>query len=633
MKKITEMISKYINVIIFALTIFIALGMNIGFVKDTNYLGFNSSDYTIFYLMEAAGVAVLLYYSFKIKDKRLWRCTSALAFIFAVCYLLGDLGNTYVNTTMPNSKKFVLYIIIKIFTYFILFNSGLVVLFNKIPAVSKVWAEKSKEYKFFTANKKSFFVIALIFFISYIPYFLYYYPGLIQDDSINCLEQIIGLRKINNYNPILYTGLLGGIWSLGRLIFNSGNAGIAMYTLFQMLITSMCFSFILYYMARKNVALKWRIITLLFLLLNPLNGLFAVRVEKSLFFTLAFMMTVIGIIELISEGKEFFDKKKKIIMLMLIILLTLLLRHNAVYVFILVIPFILVISKGYRKKILMTFCTPIIAYLIFQNILINVFNVIPGREAEMFSIPMQQFARLVKYENNNLTDREKETIHNFIPTTDEDISNRYDPIISDMIKFIFSDEYVRNHKTELIQLYFELAIKYPGQTFSSILFNTYGYYAPNSYNIWGTPNYIAETERVLKNTALTYWYSDSEIVENPPTTTNSEKYDIHPKQIINFSVINSINNYITTKSLPIFSSLMTSIGLYFWIILMGITYSVYIRKYKLIITFLPIIFLLLTLIAGPVVEIRYIYSMILLTPVYMGVIVFKENKLKERDEK
>ena len=223
MKKITEMISKYINVIIFALTIFIALGMNIGFVKDTNYLGFNSSDYTIFYLMEAAGVAVLLYYSFKIKDKRLWRCTSALAFIFAVCYLLGDLGNTYVNTTMPNSKKFVLYIIIKIFTYFILFNSGLVVLFNKIPAVSKVWAEKSKEYKFFTANKKSFFVIALIFFISYIPYFLYYYPGLIQDDSINCLEQIIGLRKINNYNPILYTGLLGGIWSLGRLILKQVN--------------------------------------------------------------------------------------------------------------------------------------------------------------------------------------------------------------------------------------------------------------------------------------------------------------------------------------------------------------------------------------------------------------------------
>lgn len=632
MKKITAVINKYINVIIFVLTIFIALGMNIGFVKDTNFLGFNSSDYTIFYLMEAAGVAVLLYYSFKIKDKRLWRCTSVLAFIFAVCYLLGDLGNTYFSTTMPNSKKFVLYIIIKIFTYFILFNSGLVVLFNKIPAVSKVWGEKSKEYKFFTANKKSFFVIALIFFISYIPYFLYYYPGLIQYDAVNSLEQIVGFRKYANYNPVLYTLFLGGIWNLGKAVFGTGNAGIALYIIVQMILTSLVLSFMLYYMAKKNISLKWRLITFLLLLFNPLIGMYVIRVEKSLIFSLLLILVIIGLVEIIIEKKKFFDKKWKPILYGILLLISTLFRHNGIYVLLLTVPFILIVCKGCRKATFVTFIISIIAYFIIQGPIFSAIGIIPGRTAEMFSIPMQQLARIVKYEYNNLSQEEKENIYKYIPNSYEKMSERYDPLLSDNIKADFSEEQIKQDKISLVKLYFHFALKYPGHTISAFLFNTYGYYAPNSYNIWGTPNFIEETEGVLDDPVFAIYPGD-ETDKEIPNVSNAEKYDIHLDRKLDLKYINSINNNITMKTLPVFSMFISSIGLYFWMLLACATYCIYTKKYNLIVALLPILWLWLTSVAGPVVELRYVYTMLLIMPLYIGIIMFSKQNVQIDKEK
>ena len=34
---------------------------------------------------------------------------------------------------------------------------------------------------------------------------------------------------------------------------------------------------------------------------------------------------------------------------------------------------------------------------------------------------------------------------------------------------------------------------------SAFLLNTYGYYSPNSYNIWGVPNFRDETANVIQN--------------------------------------------------------------------------------------------------------------------------------------
>lgn len=628
--KIINFFNKYINVILILITFFIACGLNIFFIQDGNYLKFSSESYNILFLIFVIGIFILLKKAYGIKEKRLWICTSILSIVFAIAYLCGDIGNTYCNGVIPNSKKFILYMLIKLITYFIIFDGCLALIFYYAKDLVKKLKLNNIEYKLFTTNKKSILFVAGIFFISYIPYFLYYYPGTIQFDAISCLEQVNGFVEYGNHHPILFTLFFGGLWNFGKNVLGNGNYGLAIYTIIQMLATSLVLSILIYYMAKRKISTKWRIITFLILILNPLTAMYAVRIEKSMFFTLTMILVIIGIAEIITKKEEFFKKKGKAIIFSILLLLLVLLRNNGIYVIFLTLIVMLVACKNIRMKILTVFIVPIIVFFIIQGPILNALNVTEAKTREALSIPMQQFARLIKYENQNLTEEEKENIHKYLPVEDEKIALEYQSLISDNVKFDFSEEAIKEDKVTLFKTYFKLALKYPGQTISAFLFNTYGYYAPNSYNIWGAPNFREETENVLNDEGTV------ELNELLPSermnTTSKEKYDIYPKSILNLSYIDRINNHILMKDIPVFSMLITSIGLYFWLLLICITYCIYTKQYKKIIMMLPILFLWLTSVAGPVVELRYVYSMLLLMPLYIGItFIVKKEEMKEEE--
>lgn len=627
--KIISIINKYINVVLFAITIFVALGISVYFLQEGNYLKLAGETYDILYLIFFVGIFILLKKAYSIKEKRLWICTSILAILFSIFYLCGNIGNIYCNGTIPNSKKFILYVIIKVITYFIIFDSVLALIFYYAKDLLKKLNINNKEYKLFTANKKSIFFVAGIFFISYIPYFLYYYPGAIQYDAISCLGQISGYTSYNNHHPILFTLFFGGLWNFGKNVLGNGNYGLAIYTIIQMLATSLVLSILIYYMAKKKIPTKWRIITFLILLLNPLTAMYAVRIEKSMFFTLTMILVVIGIAEIITKKEEFFKKKGKAIIFSILLLVLVLLRNNGIYVILLTLIVMLIACKNIRMKILTVFIVPIIVFFIIQGPILNALNVTEAKTREALSIPMQQFARLIKYENQNLTEEEKANIHKYLPVEDEKIASEYQSLISDNVKFDFSEEAIKEDKVTLLKTYFKLALKYPGQTISAFLLNTYGYYSPNSYNIWGVPNFRDETANVIQNIGTVDLDENisKEIYEMPI----EYKYDIHPRSLLNLSYIDRINNHILMKDIPVLSMVITSIGLYFWLLLICITYCIYTQSYKKIIIMLPILFLWLTSVAGPVVELRYVYSMLLLMPLYIGItfIVNKEEKKEE----
>lgn len=624
-----DKIKKLLKIIVFGISIILTFGINIYFLPENDSLGLSIFSNDILFLIYFVGIFIILKNALKIKNKRIWIMSSILAIIFSVCLLVGEIGNKYYNTVIPNSANFILYIIIKLISYFILFNNILVNMFNYIEMVFNKLLINNKEYKLFTANKKSILFVAGIFFISYIPYFLYYYPGTIQYDAISSLEQINGYTQYSNHHPILFTLFFGGLWNFGKNILGNGNYGLAIYTIIQMIATSVVLSILIYYMAKRNIPTKWRIITFLILLLNPLTAMYAVRIEKSMFFTLTIILVVIGVAEIITKKEEFFKEKSKVIIFSILLLLLALLRNNGIYVIMLTLICMLVACKKIRTKILIVFIIPIIIFYIIQGPVLTALNVKEAKTKEALSIPMQQFARLIKYENQNLTEEEKENIHKYLPIEDEKIASEYQSLISDNVKFDFSEEAIQEDKRTLVTTYFKLALKYPGQTISAFLFNTYGYYAPTSYNIWGAPNFNFETSSVIQSIG-TVDLNDNVSKEIYEMSVEN-KYDIHPSSLLNLSYIDRINNHILMKDIPVFSMLITSIGLYFWMLLICITYCIYTKQYKKIIIMLPIFFLWLTSVAGPVVELRYVYSMILLMPLYIGItfIVNKEEKKEE----
>lgn len=614
--------NKIISIII---ALFAMFTLNLQFDKASNWLGYIAKDcFSLFVFMLIIAIYFLINCSLKIKNKRLTICSWILGMIFAITYFCGYLGETYMNTTIPISKKFLLYAILKISCYYIIFSSAIkIIIFNLEKLKKKNLLVQEKEYRFFTNNKKSLFLIALMFLISYVPYILYYYPGTIFYDNMQSLLQITGKANYNNFQPILYTLIYGGLWNLGKTVFNSGNAGILLYTIFQAIFASFTFSIVLYYMAKRKIALKWRIFTLAILLLNPITGMFVVRGEKGLLFHLSIILVILGIIDIIFEKNEFFEKKWKLIIFVIITLFMVFIRNNGIYTFLLTVPFI-IISFYKNKKLLLkatiTLITPIIIFYIIQGPIFKLCGTEGSSIKEMLSIPAQQIARIIKYEGENISKENLETINKYIDTDNGKIGEKYKPELADNTKAKIKVDQLEKDKIGFIKLYIKLAIEYPVHTFSALINNTFAYYAPNATYMGGLSNYNEETKDVL-----TRWYAS----ENPGQITNYEEYDYHPKHIIDLPIFDKLNTEFSWKRIPIFSVLFTGIGMYFWILLFLAMYFIYKKEYKKICMLLPMFILWLTNIAGPVVDIRYIYSIILIIPLYIGVTFFV-TKNKDR---
>ena len=616
-RKISEIFNKNLLLISIILGLLVIFGLKINFIADSNYLGFTNRANDVIYIIFTVGVILLTYYSLKIRDKRLWIVSIIVGIIFSILYYLGDIQNQYINSVVPTSKKFILYSIIKLGVYFLLFTSSIVMLFNKLPLLANKFNTK-KEWKFFTNNKKSLIIVALLFFISYIPFFLYYYPGNINTDNIGSLYQITGIKPYSNMQPIFYTLIYGGLWNLGKMIFGTSTAGVATYTVFQMIYTSIVFSVILYYMAKRKIDLKWRIITFLFLILNPINAWFAIRSEKGIIFHLTLILVIIGIIDIIHEREQFFKKKWKPIILGLITIMMIFIRNNGIYTLILTLPFLIIACKNVRLKIVALFGIVIVFTEIVQGPIFKALNINYSSPGEVLSIPMQQFARISKYASDRLSEEDKEIIEKYFPVSTEKLVNEYVPWFADPTKHNFSTEEFEKDKITFIKQYVIFAFKYPVQTISSLVFNTGINYSPN-FNAWSMARiYGTETEDAY----ITCRTSEPHLLDE-----FNSKYQIEKKKIVNFSFLDKINELVLEGSVPVFSILICNIGFYFWILILCFAYCIYIKKYRNIVMLLPILGLWATAVAAPMVDLRYIYSMFLTAPIFIGVIV-KDSKEK-----
>lgn len=116
------------------------------------------------------------------------------------------------------------------------------------------WGESYKlnDAQYFTA-------VALFQFLSWIPVFLAYYPGLFAYDVMSQIPQKIG--TYSTHHPLLHTLYLQFFYYIiGNRICKSFNIGIACATLVQMAIFSAMLSFTHSYLRRIKIHYKIRLI-------------------------------------------------------------------------------------------------------------------------------------------------------------------------------------------------------------------------------------------------------------------------------------------------------------------------------------------------------------------------------------
>ena len=257
-----------------------------------------------------------LYYLFyknvvNVKEKRTIIISIVISIIISILQIIGYNTSNYLTlSVMFSSKGILTKNIIKLLGYIITLYGIFSIVFSKLSSI-KIKDEIEKG-KLFSNSKKSFLFYFTIIIICYIPYFLYYYPGIFTTDSISeMFSATFSMNQLVNHHPVLHIFIIHICLKIGSL-FGNNTIGIAIYSITQMIFTALVFSYVVNYMNKKNLNVYLRICTLLFFALYTPFAIYSISMWKDVPFALFMLLYVIQLAE-IATNKEYFTKVKNII--------------------------------------------------------------------------------------------------------------------------------------------------------------------------------------------------------------------------------------------------------------------------------------------------------------------------------
>ena len=535
---------------------------------------FNISGNNIIFIFIFAASYIFFKYTTLIKEKRINIIAAIISLLFTLIEIIGkSINKDYTLNNIINK-----WIVVNLLGYFIICWSIIKCVYSFLDKVNK---KEVKENFFKIKRLNNNYIVFLLFLIliiiSWIPYLLKYFPGIITPDSLSQIEQAIGKEKLQNHHPIAHTAIISLCINLGLAITNNINIGIAIYSILSIILMAAFDAIVLTYLRKKNVPFSILFGILIYYMFYPVNALYSITMWKDIIFSGIFPIFLILCNELIFNTEEFLKYKKNIFVYVTIAFLIMVFRHNGVYVVILTLPFLYIVLKKYWKKFSIICVSILTLYTVFNTFVTNVLKAERGSVGEMLSIPLQQIARVEKnyrYElDENITDR-----INQIYTIDK-IGDYYKETISDPVKAKFNEIYLKNNKIDFIKTYISLFLRYPKDYIEAFIANSYGYYYPEAYN-WVVSRATMDRDMGIR---------------------------LEPKT--NSKIVETIDSYIDRRDIVLLS-MMFSIGFVFWGIIVCLGYKIYIREYKYILVYLPIFILWLTCIASPVFcEFRYAYPL------------------------
>lgn len=558
------------------------------------------------------------YNNFYFKNKKSNYIFRILSILFSLFMIF---GNSYSNLNnwdliFKNINTFLISLLMFIGYYF-LFSSSINSIFNFI-CTNKYFQNIKTENKLinFIFVKHPFFSTFIILLICWLPYIISFYPGILSPDPSNQIKQFFGLDlqykeyvimldenvSITNHHPVIHTILLGSCVWLGKL-FGSDNFGIFLYSIIQITLLISLFSYTISYMKKLNTPMWFRVMTFLIYAFVPVFPFYAMSLVKDVIFSIFVIFYIIQLFDLIKNSNKEIYSIKKILMLIILMVLITLFRNNGIYLILMSFPFLLIIDKKNRMKILLTLICPIIIYYSFVNVLLPSLKVTPGSIREVLSIPFQQTARYVKEYEKDITNEEKEIIDRVLVY--DDLATRYKPEISDPVKNKFNKYSTKEDLSKYFKVWFNGLIKHPNVYIEATINNTYGYFYPDDKN-WYI--YYKYDKRLKETGQFNYSYNGLKTFRN----LLSGYANIFP--------------YI-----PIFGSIV-SIGFCTWICMLIFGFILKLKQYKYLIYLTPVISLILVCIASPVnTYFRYTLGYVFAIPIIISIFLYiiNESNIKE----
>lgn len=556
------------------------------------FSGDNLGHESIMNIFWAASIFVLLLISYNITFKtRIYGYS--LGFLFSLCMVTGKvlyMDNSLFSFFFP-AKNFINEIISIIgFTGFL--GSLISILFAYLSNLEN----EKKDNKLWKIFRIPFLGWTSIFFLSWFPCYMAYYPGIYSYDMDDLTTQALGtISDITKFHPPLHTLIWKAFLSLQNHV---GIEAITLYSLTQMILLAIVFSRLIRLLVKKNYE-NWIIIgSILFFALNPVIALFSFIPTKDVYFAITFMNLGIELWEFASCQEAYMHSSYCCLRLCITILLCCLFRNNAVYALVLYSFIMLFALRKDRKKLLGIFACAFFCFFFISKVVYGAIGIQEGNEREILSVPIQQIANVVTLEEDTLSDEEKEHIDQFIPY--DSIAENYNPRFADPVKQNFQTDTFRKNKADFFILWFQLFTKHPGNYINAFLSLNLPYWYPDA---------SSKDEYSKRKYIETFIYDYDSI--GYTFERNSKFPQLYDKY-------ERVANYKAFQKVPIVSNLF-SISTPVWMLITCIFILLSKQKKKLILILLPSLLIWLTFMAGPVSNFRYIFPIFIQYPLFAAI--------------
>ena len=472
----------------------------------------------------------------------------------------------------------------------------------------------------FTKIKASFASPLLVFFVSFIcimllwvPVFLAYYPGILSYDfnrqSISILR---GFAWYDSYQPIIHTLLMALFFKIGSL-FSSLQLGMALYSLFQMLVLSLALGYVCNLLYRLTDRLWPVVVSILFFGLMPIFSMMAISATKDTIFTALFVCFIGLLVE-----KTFMDESGSGYLDVFFVITGILLcmfRNNAIYAIAAFMFVYFFIVKGKEKLKVLVLSLLIIGLGFASPILLQkaIGSELYGSKAETYSLIMQTVARVGNIHGDEL--EEKGLYEDVDKLVKEKIWERYLPNIADPVKAWVTvqnyDSYWEDNMPDVLKTWLKIGRYYPNEYIDGALETVRGY--------WYVDDLSFATVLQENGNSLGLLH----------TLNRSHSEDL-PEGIENTSYIpwlrDMLEYYIANNGIikiPFIFNLFKP-AVYNWILLFGFFAFLYFKRPKKALIYVFPITLLLTHLLGPTAIIRYVLPIIASMPILIGLWVHRE---------
>lgn len=548
-------------------------------------LGFTNSIFSVF-------VWLLCFYAVKIsletidlQDKRAWLIAVILSFLFTAAMLFGVRLDSVENVNFKDISLWVsLPVLTCLFTVLVRkfwnFLGGMEE--KRAALMAQNFTVQTPKMKERTANLLTF----LFLLLCWLPVLLAVYPGFFVYDAQDEYLQVAS-RTFSTHHPLVHVLLLGGIICAVHKVTDSYNLGIACYTVFQMILVSGGFTFLLSYLRKKKVSKTLRLISMLYLGLFPVIVMFTLCSAKDALFSTALLILLICLLEMNLDSDRFFASKGWLLLTGASATGMMLLRNNGLYAFVFLIPFLAFYQKKYRKRVLVWAALAIAGCLLVNGGLKMAFHADDSENQEILTVPIQQLARTYKYESEVFSEEDVKTLHEILP---EEALVMYNARLSDPVKYRFRNDAFAADKGKYIKLWAKIGLKKPLSYINAWLMTSYGFWYPDTViNVYAG------------NSVFTFTYEDSSYfgyeVELPGVRDSKIPWLDE--------VYRRLSLEIEQEKVPIVSMLFSPGGL-FWLFAFVFSYMLYRKNYHILMPCIMVLAVWLTVILGPTYLPRYV---------------------------